>query len=177
MENVPNLGEAPGPQALRDAVHIAVLPARAGSNFKPGEKVHVVDGVAVRSTSRSHGLADPFRTGTIKSGTNMWVLLYPGTITSLRHDWTHPTIGDSEVAMADMVNSRDWIAEYAYSIGSNYDELVTAAGDWIETGQYLNKGEVLEGVSLHEDFWHHYEIVTGKQVREADRESFFSCAC
>ena len=92
----PKLGQLIADPAGRDAVHVAVLPAVAGEALKPGTWVAIKDGKAVWS-SDPVGIVDPFlRTPAVKPGETFYVLLTPGTITTLRHVWQHPRLGDEE---------------------------------------------------------------------------------
>jgi hypothetical protein len=87
---VPNLGQTPDAEARRDAVHVAVAPVVAGQTLLPGVTVGLdVDGEAVRSADPI-GIVDPFRTDAVEPGERFWLLLFPNTITGLRHSWTHP---------------------------------------------------------------------------------------
>lgn len=79
----------------RDAVHIAVMPVTAGHDLEPGQHVgfyerDVVGGVAAKSDTV--GIVDPFLSKTVRKGERFLMCMYPGTITSLRHVWTHPAI-------------------------------------------------------------------------------------
>jgi hypothetical protein len=51
------------------------------------------------------------------------------------------------------------------------------ADDWIRRGDYLCEGGLLEGCCTSDEFWDHYQIVTGKQVKERDKSNFFTCSC
>lgn len=86
---VPNLGNLVQEPARRDAIHIAVAPVEAGYDLQPGEHVGIEHGKAV-SHVETIGIVDPFYKGTVHRGERFWLFLYPGTITSLRHVWTHP---------------------------------------------------------------------------------------
>ena len=46
------------------------------------QEVERIDGVS--------GVIDPFLRQTVRKGERCWLLLYPGTITYLRHVWSHP---------------------------------------------------------------------------------------
>lgn len=96
----PTLGEfipdeAP---ATRDAIHMSVAPAVAGEDLKPGTHVGLtLSGVAVTdsaymkaSLGKPVGIVDPFMRHTVREGKRFYILLYPGTITNLRHEWNHP---------------------------------------------------------------------------------------
>ena len=88
---VPNLGHLADADARRDAVHIAVAPVVAGCCLSPGEHVGLdADGRASRAVSGHIGIVDPFLRCPVQKGERFWLFLYPGTVTSLRHVWTHP---------------------------------------------------------------------------------------
>lgn len=88
---VPNLGEEPAGDARRDAVHIAVAPVIAGYRLSPGECVGpVYDGTQFGTCKKPIGIVDPFLTADVLPGQRFWLFLYPGTITGLRHVWSHP---------------------------------------------------------------------------------------
>ena len=73
----------------RDAIHIAVAPVVAAETLSPGQKVKMVNGRA-EASSNPDGVVDPFLPGPIFTGGTFWLMLFPNTITSLRHEWTHP---------------------------------------------------------------------------------------
>lgn len=52
-----------------------------------------------------------------------------------------------------------------------------AADRWVssDNDEWLTFG--VDNERLKEEFWHHYEIVTGKKVEEDKKRNFFSCAC
>lgn len=80
----------------RDAVHVAVLPAVAAMPMMPGTKVGIVDGKWSPAAPVKLGVVDPFLPAFVRTGQPYWVLLYPRTITGLRHVWTHPDLSEDE---------------------------------------------------------------------------------
>src|SRR5262249_45454600 len=89
-QKVPNLGEAPDEDARRDAVHIAVAPVVAAARLQPGQHVELRQDGRGQPGDKPVGIVDPFLTDSVLPGERFWLFLYPGTITSLRHVWTHP---------------------------------------------------------------------------------------
>lgn len=93
MEQVtPNLGGNPGPDARRDAVHIAVAPVVAQHCIPPGYHV-AINGKGEAfddGPENAIGIVDPFRKEWVDPGETFWLFLLPGTVTHLRHAWNHP---------------------------------------------------------------------------------------
>ncbi len=83
----------------RDAVHVAIAPTMATRELQPGQHVDAngnPEGPGVVPV----GIVDPFLREPVLRGQRFWLLLYPNSVTSLRHEWTHPafpTISPSEV--------------------------------------------------------------------------------
>lgn len=77
------LGTVPQDGAMRDAVHVAILPMVATRELQPGEHLR-------------SGIVDPFIKGPVRPGERYWILLYPQTVTSLRHVWEHPAFPTEE---------------------------------------------------------------------------------
>lgn len=86
-----------------------------------------------------------------------------------------------------------WIRDYAESLSTDEDDeyggVVTAEelisygwafyesnrkGTW---GDYLNKGGLLEGESVSDEFWDNLGILKGVSIASEHRESFFTCSC
>lgn len=93
------LNEDPG----RDAVHVAVMPVVAIEDLQPGQHIgpdgspapaNVVVGVSSKAIIKT-GIVDPFLKQTVRKGERFFMFMYPQTITSLRHEWTHPLFKDA----------------------------------------------------------------------------------
>ena len=77
----------------RDAVHVAVLPAIAGTMLRPGSHVGLdTEGKVMPGAEPLLGIVDPYLRRPVMPGQWCYGFLYPQTITSLRHEWTHPAI-------------------------------------------------------------------------------------
>lgn len=160
----PKLGSMPTDTDVRDAIHIAIYPATAGRVLYPSQVVEIRNGVAHPSQTSTSGvgIVDPFLKHTVLAGTKVWICLYPGSITSLRHDWTHPDINNELLSEEDVkAVSERWMRNYSDSTGISYSDLLSRfAGD-------------NEGWLPVEEFWYHYSVITG----DKDPTHYFSCAC
>lgn len=125
---------------------------------------------------------DPYLRRDVAFGEQCWLFLYPGSITSLRHEWTHPAFPAAEMVPQGNASER-WLRDLAEGVGITYARLLDGAEDWVssrergEYGDYIIGGSAMESESVPDEFWTHYENVTGKQVDEEHRGSFFSCSC
>ncbi len=92
MKDNLKLGELIDGKQHRDAIHIAVAPVEAAEQLRPGQRVGLLaDG---RASGKPYvavlGIVDPFLETEVQPGQRFWLWLTPYTITSLRHEWTHP---------------------------------------------------------------------------------------
>lgn len=75
--------------------------------------------------------------------------------------------------------SEEWIEVYADSIGVDYEWLMDNANAYqVSTWHYVTHPEDsgrFEGEYLPDEFWTHWEIVTGKVAKNTG--SFFTCSC
>lgn len=153
----------------RDAIHLAVEPTVAAEKLHPGQDVGI-DG----TTKNPVGIVDPFLRSAVLPGEKFWLVVYPRQITSLRHVWSHPAFPSEPLAGKN--SSEVWLREYAAKIPCKYEDLMYHAEDHVESGEYWVEGGRFEGEYVPEQFWDHYENVTGKKVTD-NRDNFFSCSC
>lgn len=176
------LGEKIGPGQERDAVHVAVLPIEASQRLLPGARVGVVGGKASLSAKTFVGIVDPFLKEAVKEGEYFWLMLYPRTITSLRHVWEHPDIQEAPglEPVDQKAVSEQWLRDFiAHSDCPSYEIVIGKAlsnyAAW--DPEYLH----FDGLDAHgeipDEFWDHLEIVTGETVQKEDRAKYFSCSC
>lgn len=91
MDNI-KLGSIITTTQQKDAVHIAIVPVISESTLSPGDHIGLVyPGVSrlVGCVRNNIGIVDPFLKEDVLPGDRFWMFMYPGSISSLRHDWTH----------------------------------------------------------------------------------------
>lgn len=178
------LGTIISDQEKRDAIHLAVEPIIAVEKLYPGQDVGLKDGGA-GVTDNPVGIVDPFLKTPVLAGERFWLVVYPRQIESLRHVWSHPAFEQSD-ASGPTSESQQWIKAFAAEIDQTYNKLMQAASYWVEgerEGQQWNGNYTYDNSESYKDvpdekweeFWHHYEIVTGTTAKE--RTSFFTCSC
>lgn len=89
---VGRLLDASAPLPGRDAIHVPVVPVRSAEWLAPGCKVGLCEGRVdrVESGVPPVGVVDPFLSDAVPPETPFWLFLFPGTVTDVRHVWTHP---------------------------------------------------------------------------------------
>ena len=188
------LGSIIGEGESRDAIHLAVEPALAGEEVFAGCHVgRLADGSWGTSARKKLGIVDPFLKAKVRKGERFWLIIYPRQITSLHHVWEHPDFPDPVKLRVERVTERltktheNWITEFANNIETDeygnrltFKDVVEAADEWLERGEMACMGSDLDYDFLQKNipaFWEHYSVLTGRNVPEDKRESFFRCAC
>jgi hypothetical protein len=165
----------------RDAIHIAVAPMISGATLRPGQHVGIGEsGHAVPLAENLIGVVDPYLMKPVKVGEKFWLFLYPNTITSLRHEWAHPSFSADGIAV--QTESERWLRDFATQVDADYGEMMYIAGTHCEGSSrewadYLIQGGKWEGEVTPGEFWDHYKNVTGKSPAEGQRPGIFSCSC
>lgn len=169
--------------AGRDAIHLAVEPVIAGASLNPGQDIGLRDGKAFPSRPYV-GIVDPFLSKAVQEGERFWLVVYPRQITSLRHVWEHPSFPSAVDPVLNRTGaahaaSVEWMRNYAEEIDETVNALMNAATSKLDHGNwfYGNDSGKFEGESVHPDFWHHYQVITGRIVAPDDQENFFTCSC
>ena len=178
----------------RDAIHIATAAVFATEDLNPGDHVGFVtkdNDKMGRSEIAPLGIVDPFLPKPVKKGERFWVFLYPGTIQSLRHNWSHPSfdVRQQLIRAIEETPAKRRMKTFAVSLGNGedwdgnkhevvtFEELIDRATAYVNGGEYWSEGGRFEGQDLYPEFWDDFEELTGLKVPEGDRYSFFSCSC
>lgn len=171
--------------ANRDAVHIAVLPVTVNQNMDPGTKVIVVtqtEGkipvVGPSKAGPADGVISPFLHEAVKKGQTCYMLLFPGTITSLRHEWTHPKFKSlpANVVTGDIQEARRYFKDHEEEYGYDTDHLIEA----VRVGKEFCFGDDdgPDWARTNVDFQYYMQTLVGRVFAEDERENMsFWCAC
>lgn len=194
MSDVTGIGHTHAAVLPRDAIHIAIAQVTAGEDLEPGDFVGFQDVEGVVYKDAQHiGIVDPFikretwtRTG-IKKGEKFYLFLKPNTVTSLRHEWTHPLfdVGENRVIANNWLK---YILDYDEFFGeqekeySNYDDIIeqfkagktpsATSGDRFCDMFRENKD------GFRKKFWDNLEIATGVMATPEQRAlDYWVCSC
>jgi len=96
------LGDGP---SFRDAIHVAICPMVAGERLVPGQHVKIVNQKAVRAMRGfgAVGFVDPELEKPVNKGQRFYLWIYQRTVTSLRHQWTHPAFPEPVISKTLMM--------------------------------------------------------------------------
>lgn len=179
----PTFGQLIDEHQKRDAVHIAIAPVVAAERLSPGQHIGFSDPgdtEMVGSRAANHiGIVDPFLSAPVYAGERFWMLLYPQTVTGMRHEWEHPAFQAAE--NSEKAKSEAWLRNLAIRTDRTYEFLLEAGAEAAsgETSPYGGDDTSAEILNENKaDFFYHYEVVTGKRVTKEDQEGvYFRCAC
>ena len=162
----------------RDAIHLAVEPCVAGEPLQPGQHIGITQGHAYKEDCKMLGIVDPFLKNPVGTGERFLMILYPRTITSLRHVWTHPDFLDANPPTGDKKASVLWLRMWCETHDCpSYDIVIKRIRD----GDFEGDRFYFDGRDAHDSipdlFWDHAEVVVGREIQKADRTEEFSCSC
>lgn len=174
----------------KDAIHIAVVPLIAGERLYKGHKIKLkfnTDNVALDASydeENAFGIVDPFLDEySVEAGQEFYGLVFPGTVTGMRHEWQHPKFG---IAKRELDEHEAWIRDFCDRWKFDYDELISTALSKSDNSEY-DRYIVAQGRDLHsreelgEDhdlFWGHLEGMMSKKFDAEHRKGMgWSCTC
>ncbi len=119
----------------RDAIHIAIMPVILGEDhIRPGQSVKLAYGTSNQVLPENYrneeaiGVIDPFLDSWAmpRKGDMVWLFLKPGSITGMRHQWTHPKIDNIHPPSCE---GEKWLRLFAQKWNFDYDEMVVMLFD------------------------------------------------
>lgn len=171
----------------RDAIHVAVAPVIAAHRLNTGAHVGLTRAGQASSRMEPHiGVVDPYLKAPVHAGEKFWMFLYSQTVTGMRHHWEHPSFPDGPVLPTEedpKEKAESWLRDFAEVTGADYDHMLhIAATHCVEGsqwgGDYLIEGGRWEGQPTPDEFWTHYETLTGKKpTSRYGLPGIFSCSC
>lgn len=174
------LGSSPSLLDPKDAVHVAITPVVIMyDDPKPGDKVDLQ--LMIDGTIHAHkpavvydfmAVLDPYIAYIYKRST-CYAMMRPGSIKTLRHEWTHPKLNTSK----DKDEAVARLRAFAKSVERSYEIIMEGAENYVKHGSTVFGGSEFDCVDFPVSFWDDYEMVTGLVVEEKDRGYFFSCSC
>jgi hypothetical protein len=177
-----NLMEAPPHTGLRDAIHVAVISVTAWGSLNRGDRVKWHrKGVSVRvchSDEDAIGIVNPFLN---RAEGTVWIMLYPNTVTGMKHHWSHPDFDQIEI---DLELAERTIERMAETLGmSSYDDCSARDRLIQDANEYCRHQSGVWGSDYYmadpqdwENFWKAYSVVTGNP-RPTENRVPFRCAC
>jgi hypothetical protein len=180
----------------RDAVHLACLPVTVDDPYlTPGQHVGLTEhGKASAYAEKKVGIIDPFLPRVARYSEEVLLLLYPRTIESLRHVWSHPDVPDEPVAVA--VPMPPIVARVPSTRADLIAELdrVGRQLEWPLTGNQML--DLMDGDPYHvvygddaygsidipAELWGVFEKIHGKRAKNdpaipGSDGLYFSCSC
>ena len=166
----------------RDAVHVAVIPVKAGSDLLPGMRVGLLDDGRASGCAVHIGIVDPFLTDVVRAGSMFYLALFPETVTGMRHHWSHPAFSetvdyvDTDASITGV--NIDMISEVAALCGVSRGEMLDIAKWYCDHGD-MAKDNSMKYRAVSDSqwslFWEQFEEETGKEVKYKDVP--FTCSC
>lgn len=177
---VPNIGAEPAATEQRDAIHMAVAPVIAASTLVPGQRVGFLPDGRGAAVQPFVGIVDPFLKTAVLEGQRFWLLVEPNTITSLRHQWSHPAF-QGETESPTRSADEEWLRDFADDVYTPYERLMEGAAEELRhPGNYpviLDIDTPNRAYSDIGEFWKRYRNVTHANVPEGYSNTFISCSC
>jgi hypothetical protein len=187
--NEPVIGQLIEGEANRDAIHVAIAPVVAAEKLAPGQHVGFVEGSTDRVeslpgavyASRRIGIVDPYLPSLVFPEQRFYLFLYPRTVTSLRHEWTHPAFQAVPTSQPQPSESENWLRNFADKAGLSYDRVLEIGRDYADNDGFYTEYDTSRARDAFYDvdsaeWWTHIERVTGITVNDKQHTPF-NCSC
>lgn len=176
MDTLETIGKVHEGPLGRDAVHVAVVQVVAPTTLYPGKLVNAEGGLRAPFV----GIVDPFLRAPVLKRQRCWIMLFPGSITSLRHKWTHPAFEFYEKTISDsaLAEAHEYMRRIVYEGEVSLQELLSPELPGTDDLCFQSSSVSEELNSSGAEFWRHYETLTGRSVSPEKRQNtWFRCSC
>lgn len=118
----------------RDAIHVAVALVSAGIKLYPGAEIGFLPDGSVGLKVDAIGVVDPFLKNPVFPGEKFWMVLFPKTVTNLRHNWDHPAFASKEELKTNkIVDEKTQVVEAKFEEQiKEKDDRITELENYIE---------------------------------------------
>jgi hypothetical protein len=72
---------------------------------------------------------------------------------------------------------REWVETFAAEHDCDYEQVMRAAQNWLDTGEYEHIGVDINYEAAGGEFWDHFQALKGLEVPADKRGNFFNCSC
>lgn len=180
-EDTLKLGNLITTEQQRDACHIAVYPVTAGQVLLPGEHIGLRPDGKAGESANPIGVVDPFLKEGVREDQKFWMFLYPGSINSLRHDWTHPVLDKKDAVSTKKQEAEAYLRKFAKHVGFTYEGLLETLSDlYVDGNAYGGDDATADMLGEYKmELMNAYYAVTGKEpMDDGDLDdAYFTCAC
>jgi hypothetical protein len=180
LETIGNIIEG---DEIRDAVHIACLPAEAEVDLYAGMHVGYKDGKASPMYDNI-GIVDAFIKGIVPKGNHFWIMVYPRNITGLRPIWTHPNIPDNsdanKIDVSNRTEDEKYLRSVAEQIGVGYEKFMEDVESFVEYDETpITRGYEPENPNINDlgAFWNIWSRHTGGTIPKNAEDLYWSYSC
>lgn len=184
-----DIGTKPQYVSDRDAVHVAIISMTCDDSLRAGDRVKIIskDKVVAYDNDDYDGIVDPFGEEYISCETLFWVLLKPGTVVDMKHNWksANAYLGDVPKSKPSQAESEAWLIKFVATANCpDFKTVIKAAlghsidDDWASNHideDYLHFSGLDAHGKIPYEFWEHVENYTGEKCRY--KPARFSCSC
>lgn len=169
----------------RDCIHVAIKVVTVGEEWmNPGQVVRLKlgtnDTILRADYGGGIGFIDPQLVGSLTKGDRVYLYLFQGIVTGMRHQWEHPLF---DTTPEQFSLAEQWLMNFADKWGFDYTQMIETAINPSGGADYITAvGRDLHGAGeLGDDlelFWKNISELTGREFDFDHREQVsWSCSC
>jgi len=177
-DNAQTIGSLVLHAGVRDAIHVPIISVTAAETLSRGESVSINAAMEAAPCIGGIGVVDPYLSAQqVAKGEKVWILIRPGSISTLTHQWTHRLLPEAEAQIPDTELAGDRLREFAErELGWTLEKMLEKIED-VRNGGDPAVDWGFEGVSVYETFWDDFVKYTGKPDPNEEAQHFFFFHC